>query len=104
MEILSRVFVQQPLHILLVAVVCLLAWGLARRAPGERSRHGNSLRVAAIAWLYYAVWEWLVVTMTPEANIPVDLLIIWPILIILTPWSIFRTGRSWVAGLHDECE
>lgn len=104
MEILSRVFVQQPLHILLVAVVCLLAWGLARRGPGERSRHGNSLRVTAIAWLCYAVWERLVVTITPEANIRVDLLIIWPMLTNLTLWSVVRTGRSWVAGLHDEGE
>ena len=104
LDLLSRFFVEQPLHIVVVAALCLLVWGLAQRRPRERSRHDNSLLLSAIAWFFYAVWEWVVVTMTPEANIRVDLLIIWPILTILTLWSVFRVGRSWVAGLHDDNE
>jgi hypothetical protein len=32
-------------------------------------------------------------TMTPEANIRVDLLIIWPILAILSAWALYRVAR-----------
>ena len=50
------------------------------------------LRVA-FAWSAYAVWEWLVLVRTPEADIRVDLLIIWPALALLTAWSLMRTLR-----------
>lgn len=94
LDLLSSFFVQQPLHILLVAAICLIAWGLLRHGQAGRSGGGNSLLVAASAWLGYAGWEWLVLVRTPEADIRVDLLIIWPVLAILTIWSIFRTWRS----------
>ena len=101
MDLLSSFFVQQPLHILLVAAICVLAWGLLRHGQAGRSGGGNSLLVAAGAWLGYAGWEWLVFTMTPEANIRVDLLVIWPLVTILTLWSIFRTWRSRIACRRD---
>ncbi len=46
------------------------------------------------AWLAYDAWEWLVMTRTPEADIRVDLLVIWPILAILTVWFTFRALRQ----------
>ena len=101
MDLLSSFFVQQPLHILLVAAICLIAWLLLRHGQAGRSGGGNSLLVTAGAWLCYAGWEWLVFTMTPEANIRVDLLVIWPILAILTLWSILRTWRSRIACRRD---
>ena len=51
------------------------------------------LLVAAGAWLAYAAWEWLVQARTPEANIRVDLLLIWPVLAILSMWAVFRALR-----------
>jgi hypothetical protein len=49
--------------------------------------------VAAITWALYAAWEWLVQVRTPEANIRVDLLVIWPALAILSVWALFRSLR-----------
>ncbi|MEZ5285379.1 MAG: hypothetical protein R2712_11355 [Vicinamibacterales bacterium] len=48
---------------------------------------------AACAWLLYAAWEWLIQVRTPEANIRVDLLVIWPVLAILTFWAVMRALR-----------
>jgi hypothetical protein len=51
------------------------------------------LLVPTAAWVLYAVWEWLVVWRTPEANIRVDLLLIWPVLLILSIWFTIRALR-----------
>ena len=49
--------------------------------------------MAAGAWALYAAWEWLVQVRTPEANIRVDLLVIWPALALLSAWGLFRALR-----------
>jgi CDP-diglyceride synthetase len=41
----------------------------------------------------FAAWEWLVMTRTPDANIRVDLLLIWPALLLLTLWSVWQALR-----------
>lgn len=56
-------------------------------------RHLSALLVPTAAWVLYAVWEWLVVWRTPEANIRVDLLLIWPVLLILSIWFTIRALR-----------
>lgn len=89
MDVLVRWLVQQPLHILCVALVLVLLWALLRRLP-HRARRANGLLVAALGWLGYAGWEWWVLVKTPEADIRVDLLVIWPLLAILTLWAIIR--------------
>jgi len=38
--------------------------------------------------------------MTPEANIRVDLLIIWPILAILSVWALYRVARKLICTFH----
>jgi hypothetical protein len=43
--------------------------------------------------LVFAGWEWLVMIRTPEANIRVDLLLIWPLLLLLTVGSLWRILR-----------
>jgi len=48
---------------------------------------------SAATWLLYALWEWLVNVRTPEANIRVDLLLIWPVLAALSAWALFRALR-----------
>ena len=94
MEALSRFFVQQPLHILAVALLHFVLWGAVRFGNIRTVRHVNAILVPALAWLVYAGWEWLVLAQTPEANIRVDLLIVWPLLVILTIRAMVRMFRS----------
>ena len=94
MEALSRFFVQQPLHILAVAVVHFVFWALLRFGRIPALRHADAILVPAFAWLAYAAWEWLVLIKTPEANIRVDLMVIWPLLVIVTIWAWIRAFRA----------
>jgi hypothetical protein len=89
METLTGWFVDRPLNILAVAAV-LLGSQLALQAAGRQSR---ALLVGVGAWALYAAWEWFVQTRTPEANIRVDLLLIWPILVIVTVVALIRAVR-----------
>ncbi|MDH4104570.1 MAG: hypothetical protein OEV39_00445 [Gammaproteobacteria bacterium] len=41
----------------------------------------------------FAAWEWLVMVRTPEANIRVDLLLIWQAALVVVVWSLVRTLR-----------
>jgi len=41
----------------------------------------------------YAAWEWLVQIQTSEANIRADLLLIWPVLVAVSGWALFRAFR-----------
>lgn len=94
MEFLASLFVNQPLHVLLLAAVYLVAWVVLRLAGVPAGRRPSALLVPAVFAFLYAGWEWLVTTRTPEANIRVDLLIIWPVLFILTVWAVVRTFRK----------
>ena len=93
MEFLASLFVQKPLHILAVAAAFGLVYLTLRFTPLGEGRHLSALLVPTAAWALYAVWEWLVVWRTPEANIRVDLLLIWPVLLILSIWFTIRALR-----------
>jgi hypothetical protein len=83
MDGITAFLVQQPLHILGVALVLGMMWAaITPRVP--------SMRMAALAWLGYAFWEWIVLLQTPDANIRMDLLLLWPLLAILTLWALIR--------------
>jgi len=84
MEMLSSLFVGKPLNILAVAAVFLVGHFLLRLRGIGSNRHPRALLVVGAAWVVYAAWEWIVVTRTPEANIRVDLLLIWPIVLIIS--------------------
>jgi hypothetical protein len=94
MDGISRFFVQQPLHILAVAFIHLALWTAVRSGRIPAVRHPGVLLVPALAWLAYAAWEWLVLVRTPEANIRVDLLMIWPLLMLTTLWAAVRAFRA----------
>ena len=49
--------------------------------------------VAAAAWGAYALWEWLILVQTPEANIRADLLVIYPVLGLLSGWALLRSFK-----------
>lgn len=83
MTMFADLLVQQPLHILGVAVLLLLPWALIR--PRRLL-----LMAPSLTWLLYAAWEWMLLLLSPEANIRVDLLVIWPLLAIATLWPYLR--------------
>ena len=93
MELLAWLFVGKPLNILVLAVLFLAGYLVLRFTALGISRHPRSLLIATTAWALYAAWEWLVQIKTPEANIRVDLLVIWPVLAILSVWVLFRAFR-----------
>ena len=94
MDLLASLFVNRPLHVLLLAVVYLVVWVALRLAGVPAGRKPSALLVPAVFAFLYAGWEWLVTTRTPEADIRVDLLNIWPVLFILTGWAVYRVFRK----------
>jgi len=95
LEALGHWLVQQPGHILLVATLNLALWALCRATVLRTVPRSNVLWVPAVLWLAYAVWEWLVLVRTPEANIRVDLLLVWPVIALVTLWAAVRGARGW---------
>jgi hypothetical protein len=87
---LAALFVRKPFAIAAVALAFGAAFLTRRRAHPQGSR---ALLVVAAAWALYAAWEWLVQVRTPEADIRVDLLVIWPVLGLLSLWGLYRAFR-----------
>ncbi|GMU73676.1 MAG: hypothetical protein IT519_00995 [Burkholderiales bacterium] len=94
-EVLARVLVAHPLHVFAVALVHFGFWAGIGMTAMRGSPTGNVMWVPALLWLAYAAWEWLVGAVTPEANIRVDLLLIWPLIAIVTLWAVIRTTIAW---------
>jgi hypothetical protein len=97
MELLASLFVGKPLNILAVAVVFFAGYLALQFAAPRIARRPRQLLIASVAWGVYAAWEWLVQAKTPEANIRVDLLVMWPVLAIVSAWALFRALRSVVS-------
>jgi hypothetical protein len=93
MELLASLFVGKPQNILVVAILFLTGYLVLRFAVLGIARNTRPLIISSIAWALYSAWELLVQTKTPEANIRVDLLVIWPVLAILSAWALFRAFR-----------
>jgi hypothetical protein len=91
LNFLAFLFVAKPFNILVVAVVFFGAYFILRSF--ETVRQIRPLFIASMAWGLYAAWELLVQIRTPEANIRVDLFVIWPLLAILSIWSLYRVFR-----------
>jgi hypothetical protein len=94
MEFLASLLVAKPLNILAVAALFLVGHLALRFTALGSGRRPRPLLAAAVAWALYALWEWVVQVRTPEANIRVDLLLIWPALAILSAWVLFRSLRQ----------
>lgn len=94
MEMLASLLVGKPESILIVSIAFFVAYLVPRFTMPANRRRFRSLLIASIAWGVYAAWEWLVQAKSPEANIRVDLLVIWPILAILSAWALYRVFRS----------
>ena len=91
MGILTSLFVGKPQNILTVAIVFLAGYlALRFTTVFGNARHPRPQLIVSNAWGLYAAWEWLVQIKTPEANIRIDLLIIFPVLAILSTWALYR--------------
>ena len=93
MESLAYFFVGKPPNIFAMAAMFLAGHFVVRFAGLGSGRHLWSLAVVAGAWALYAAWEWLILMRTPEANIRVDLLLIWPALLIVSIWFAIRAFK-----------
>ncbi len=93
MQSLANLLVQKPLNILVVAAVFGTAYMALRFSTLGVGKHASALLVPTAGWALYAAWEWLVMTRSPEANIRVDILLIWLVLLALTVWSVFKAAR-----------
>ncbi len=93
MQLLANLLVQKPINILVVAAVFAAAYLVLRFTSLGTGKHPSALLVPIVGWALYAAWEWLVLWRTPEANIRVDLLVIWPVLLVLSVVSSIRAWR-----------
>ncbi len=93
MDFLVSLFVGKPLNILAIAAIFVIGFLVWQFTPVGSGRLARPLLIAAVAWGLYALWEWLVQVRTPEANIRVDLMLIWPVLVILSVSCIYRSFR-----------
>ncbi len=86
-----KLFVAHPERIAAVAsalLVMFLVLGRSRRVwPWP-------LLWATGFWAAFALWEWLILMQTPEANIRVDLLLIYPVLLGMTLWALWGSLRA----------
>lgn len=93
MEFLASHFVGKPLNIVFVAVAfATLSVAMRYFTKGQPRRAWWPLAVA-IAWAAYAAWEGWIRVVTPDANIRVDLLLIYPVLALLSAWALYRALR-----------
>ena len=93
MEFLASLFVAKPHFIALVALAFVAGYLVLRYMVPGIARRPATLLIASTAWGLYAAWEWLVLIRTPEANIRVDLLVLWPLLAIVSIWALYRAFR-----------
>lgn len=93
MEYIAQVLIGKPLNILIVSVLLFVGFLAVRNRAKRPPRLSDALLLAAILWAVYAAWEWLILLYTPEANIRVDLLLIWPVLTASLLWVAFRCFR-----------
>ena len=93
MDFLTSLFVAKPFNILAIAAVFFILFLILRFTGLGDGKNAMVLLVPIIAWALYATGEWAIVMWSPEANIRVDLLIIWPVLVILSVWFLIKAWR-----------
>lgn len=84
-------FVAHPERIFAVATALLVMFGVLGYT---RDRWPWLLLWATGLWTVFAIWEWLILVQSPEANIRVDLLLIYPVLLFTTLWALWAGLRS----------
>ena len=93
MELLGVLFVGKPLNSVAVAAAFVALYFARRSKAVGVNSHSHWPLAAVVGWLVYGAWEWLILTRTPEANIRIDLLLIFPALALLSAWALYRLIR-----------
>jgi len=101
LESLSRWLVQQPGHILLIAAGYAALWALLRTTILRAAPRANVFLVPAALCLAYAMWEWLLLRKSPEADIRFDLLLIWLVIAGATLWAVVRAVLGWMSARKE---
>lgn len=95
MGFLQDLFFHQPASILVVAGLFFLAHVVFKRLSGSKDA---PLLVPAVCWAVYGAWEFAMMRWgpppNPAAEIRFDLLLIWPILLVLSIWFVIQAYRS----------
>jgi hypothetical protein len=91
---LSSLFVHKPFNILIVGALFAGFYAVLRFCGSGEKRRPAFLLVPAGLWGVYAAWEWFVTTMTPEANIRVDMMLIWPVIVALSIGFVVKALRG----------
>ena len=82
MNFLTNLLVAKPLSIFGIACIFFIGYLIVRNFSHQHS--AKYLGLTSILWLLYALWEFWVQFKTPQADIRIDLLIIWPVIFMLT--------------------
>ena len=94
-ESIASWLIQQPGHILLVAAFNIAAWLFCRASLLRDVPNSNLFWIPALLCTAYAAWEWWLQVESPEADIRVDLLLIWPVVGIAMAWAVARAAYAW---------
>lgn len=81
-------FVAHPERIAAMATALIVIFGVLGLS---RKRWPWPLLWATGLWTAFAIWEWIV---SREANIRVDLFLIYPVLLITTVWALWSSLRN----------
>ena len=90
MDAFFKIFVGQPLVLLAIAALFFIGYFFTRSNPNLRAK---ALLTPAVLWLLWAVWEWIILRNSPEADLRIDLLLIFPIVFIVSIVGIFMLFR-----------
>ncbi|MEP4485507.1 MAG: hypothetical protein ABJ013_07765 [Halioglobus sp.] len=93
MELLGILFTGNPLNSVAVAAVFVALCFAKRAKTGGEDFLSRWPPAAIVGWLLYGAWEWLIQVRKPEANIRIDLLLIYPLLGLLSIWALYRLIR-----------
>jgi hypothetical protein len=88
MDIISQV-ITNPTLLLLIGLLFFVAYLLLRKRAGDNLRP-RALLWPGVAWVLWAIWEFGIARVSPEANIRVDLLLIIPVVLVVTILGIVR--------------
>ena len=82
----TTVLIEHPLLSLVPAALLFWLWS---------SSHSRTSLIAAVLWVAYLAWEYAIKETSPDANIRVDLLLVYPVLLVMTiaaVWFGFRNA------------
>jgi hypothetical protein len=81
----TTVLIDHPWLALIAAALLVGLWVTSR---------SRSALAAALLWVAYAVWEFAVSESSPDANIRIDLFLIYPVLLVITAAGLCCAIRS----------